>query len=331
MISVWSATGSRCSARQIADLYATSLTEGLAAGPGDRRVLHISDIHLNPVGLEVTRELAETFAVDAIVDSGDLTTFGTPIEARFGELLEDLPVPYVLVGGNHDSEGNRAAMGDVEGVTVLDGDVTDVVGFDVLGVGHPSFTASNELTEDEIEADLADQADETRRLVRRERPDILLVHDPLQAAAVMGDVPLVLAGHVHRRSFTEVDGTILLTVGSTGATGLGSFAIDSDLAYEAEVLYFDEDGLVAVDNIALRGTSGDFRVDRKLVDRVDDDEVAAPDEHLPGPIGEFAELAAAYPSARLVCGIRASDGVPIFIGSRPDRDALVTWAGHAPM
>ena len=271
---------------QIADLYATSITQDIAAGPGERRVLHISDLHLNPVGLEVTRELAETFDVAAILDSGDLTTFGSPLEAHFGELLEDLPVPYVLVGGNHDSNRNREALNAVDGVTVLDGDVSEVAGLNVLGVGHPSFTADNEVSEEHVEADLERQRSDTRRLVRRHRPDILLVHDPAQAELAIGEVPLVLAGHAHQRSYIEHEGTLLLTVGSTGATGLGSFTVAADLAYEAAVLYFDnDDRLVAVDNIALRGTGGDFRVDRRVVEPDKIDEVSV------GPAQESATLA----------------------------------------
>jgi 3',5'-cyclic AMP phosphodiesterase CpdA len=219
------------------------------------------------VGLEVARQLAREFDVGAIIDSGDLTTFGSPLEGRFARLLEDFDVPYVLVGGNHDSEANREALARPGPTDVLDFAETELLGLEVLGVGHPSFTASNELSEEELLADLEAQAPRVRAEVRRQTPDVLVVHDPRQADAAIGEVPLVLAGHVHRKSYSVVDGTIVLTVGSTGATGLGSFTVDRDLAYEAEILHFDADGLVAVDNIAFRGTNGNFRVERRLVDR----------------------------------------------------------------
>ncbi len=96
------------------------------------------------------------------------------------------------------------------------------------------------------------------------KPDVLAVHDPAAGLGAPGKVPVVLAGHVHRRSWKEVDGTLALTVGSTGATPLRGSPSTPKHVYEAAVLYFDGSHLVAVDNVALRGTSGEFRIDRRL-------------------------------------------------------------------
>jgi hypothetical protein len=63
------------------------------------------------------------------------------------------------------------------------------------------------------------------------------------------------------------DGSRLLTVGSTGATGLGSFTADSDLAYEAEILHFRRSALVAVDYVSLTGLGGSFVVDHTVIPR----------------------------------------------------------------
>lgn len=249
---------------QIRDLYATSLTERLAAGPGRRRILHVSDIHLNPLGVEVVRELADQFDVDAVLDTGDVTSFGHPLEGEFGELLQGLDVPYYLVPGNHDSRANQETLGRFTNVTLVDGEVVDIAGVRVLGLAHPTFTADNRASKEEIESALSAQGEDIAERVRRLRPDVLAVHDSSAAEASFGHVPLVLAGHVHRRSWKEVDDTLVLTVGTTGATGLGAFTVDTSLAYEAAVLYFDGSDLVAVDNVALRGTDGDFRIDRRL-------------------------------------------------------------------
>jgi hypothetical protein len=102
--------------------------------------------------------------------------------------------------------------------------------------------------------------------VRRDRPELLAVHDLRQAEGVAGWVPVVVAGHTHERSSSSQDGTTFLTVGSTGATGLGSFMVDTRAAYEAEVLRFDGSRLVAVDYVTLRGVSGAFTVERQVVD-----------------------------------------------------------------
>ena len=101
--------------------------------------------------------------------------------------------------------------------------------------------------------------------VRRDRPDLLAVHDLRQAEGVAGWVPVVVAGHSHERSRTAEDGTTFLTVGSTGATGLGSFLVDTALAYEAQVLRFDGDRLAAIDYVTLQGVSGAFTVERQVV------------------------------------------------------------------
>ena len=41
--------------------------------------------------------------------------------------------------------------------------------------------------------------------------------------ASQGHVPLIVSGHLHKNSAVRKNGTLVLTVGSTGATGLGSF------------------------------------------------------------------------------------------------------------
>ncbi|HYF45592.1 MAG TPA: hypothetical protein VD926_05230, partial [Acidimicrobiales bacterium] len=161
--------------------------------------------------------------------------------------------------GNHDSPANRRGLARFDNVTVLDPGVTVVDGLRLAGIGHPAFTASNELEDDEVEA-----------LVAEEEPDVLVVHDPDQAATVLGEVPLVLAGHVHEHRVTEEDGTIVETSGSTGATGLGAFTVDTDQAYEASVLRFVDGRLRAIDAVSLQGTNGDFRLDRQLFEPPDE-------------------------------------------------------------
>ncbi len=82
----------------------------------------------------------------------------------------------------------------------------------------------------------------------------------------MGSVPVVVAGHGHERSFQRDDRSLLFTVGSTGATGLGSFTVESEQGYEAQVLRFDGQRLVAIDYVTVRGVTGDFHVERQVID-----------------------------------------------------------------
>ncbi|NLG33575.1 MAG: metallophosphoesterase, partial [Syntrophomonadaceae bacterium] len=71
--------------------------------PSILQVLLISDLHSNPVGIEFIKGLANSFEVDLIIDAGDLTDFGSPLETKVTEGLNQLEVPYVFCPGNHDT------------------------------------------------------------------------------------------------------------------------------------------------------------------------------------------------------------------------------------
>lgn len=249
---------------RIADLYATSAADLPGGAPGETALLHVSDLHLNPLGVELVIRLARDLRVDAVLDTGDLTTFGYPVEARLATLISRVPVPYLLVPGNHDSPEIRRQLAADDDITLLDGDVVEVGGVRILGIADPTFTAGTGIDAVEARAEKWAQAPTVAIRTRRLAPDVLAVHDPEQARDVGGEVPLVVAGHLHRTTWEERDGTLLLTVGSTGATGLGSFTVETDLAYEAQVLRFVDGDLVAVDHITVAGVRGEFTIQRRL-------------------------------------------------------------------
>jgi predicted phosphodiesterase len=256
--------------QQLADLYsATSAVDVGAGAAGETRILHVSDLHSNPLGLEFVRRVAENFEVDAVLDTGDLTSFGYPLEARIGELVTEVPVRYLFVPGNHDSLANRIAIDEFPNVELLDGSRTVRVGaVRVLGVPDPTFTATNEVSTDDANAAKEDAAADVRRTLRRLDPDLLAVHDVRQAAEVEGDVPVVVAGHTHRRRERQAAGTRFLTVGSAGAGGLGTFTVgeEGDGAYEARILHYRGRRLVALTYLTLQGISGDLSIERDAVD-----------------------------------------------------------------
>ena len=59
------------------------------------RVLHISDLHLNPTSYDIVESVVEQFGIDVVVDTGDSTDLGTVAELPYVNAIGRLEVPYV--------------------------------------------------------------------------------------------------------------------------------------------------------------------------------------------------------------------------------------------
>lgn len=262
--------------------------EGAGPSPSDVTILHVSDLHSNPVGIELVEQTAQQFDVDAIIDTGDLTSFGASVEELVVGRIARLEVPYYLVPGNHDHPRIRRALVDA-GVNVLDPGVVTIEGIRVLGVADPTYTADNTLPRERHREEIEASAREVRRRVRLTDPDVVAVHNPLQLADAVGEFDVGIAGHTHRFHLQYVDGSLVTEVGSAGATGVGALAETEDLPYQMQVLQFEDERLVALDRLSFEGTDGEFRLERVLADpdQVDGypDREAAPFER-----GPFAPL-----------------------------------------
>jgi hypothetical protein len=88
----------------------------------------------------------------------------------------------------------------------------------------------------------------------------------------------VVAGHIHERTSSIERGTRVLTVGSTGATGLEEFTVETTRPYEAEVLRFRDGELIAIDYLTVEGIGGDFTLERRLVEPIEPDDGGGDDE-----------------------------------------------------
>ncbi|MCT7352496.1 metallophosphoesterase [Streptomyces sp. 15-116A] len=246
----------------VTKLYdATSTLPAYQPDPTTIRVLHVSDIHLNPASWKIIASLVEQYKVDVIVDTGDTMDHGTAAENGFLDPIEDLGAPYVWVRGNHDSRETQRYLEDLKNVHVLDdGRAKTVAGLRFAGIGDPQFTPdrskkpgaeqSQELAGARLASALRDQKAAGTPV------DVALAHEPSAAREVDGTVPLVLAGHLHRED-TEVMkyGTRLRIEGSTGGSGLRAIEGEHPDPIETSILYFDRDTrrLQAWDSIELGG------------------------------------------------------------------------------
>ncbi len=248
---------------------------GTRSGPfadeDEVRVLHISDIHLSPLGLDFARHLADAFDVHFIVDTGDLTSFGSPAENVIASFVPRFARPYVFVRGNHDSITFQRAMEGVPNAIVLDGVATRVEGLSVYGIGDVFFTPDrrNVLSEEKRQEEIGRANDRlASNLLRLSQPaDILAVHNDEQAQAAAGRVPLVVSGHWHLPSAEVLDGTLFLRVGSTGASGAGAFAEPDGIPLSAQIFYFDRQtrNVSAYDVIQQFPESGNISLERHLI------------------------------------------------------------------
>lgn len=259
----------------VSKLYDTTLTLPAYTPADDTiRLLHVSDLHLNPAAWPVIDAVAQQFAVSAVVDSGDIADHGTAAENRYVDAIAGLDVPYVYVRGNHDSVLTEAAVAAQPNAVVLDGEVREVAGLRFIGAADPRFTPDKS-TGDTDEERLRTA---TRRLATRASAldvpaDVVVFHDATTAEDLDGSAPLLLSGHSHRRREELLpDGTRLMVQGSTGGAGLRALEGEEPTPVMLSVLYLDAESrqLLAWDDITLGGLGlASATIDRRVAVRPD--------------------------------------------------------------
>jgi predicted phosphodiesterase len=252
-----------------ARLYASIESTGLGGGD-EIRVLHISDVHLSPLGLSFAQQVAGAFDVDFVIDTGDLTSFGTPAESLILRYISGFDRPYLYVRGNHDSSSLTDAMRRIPNVTVLDRTTKTIDGITVYGIADPVFTPDKTQALDDTQ--IAEGVRTAEPLVAAdvaamaEPPTVVAVHDERMADSVAGIVPLVVSGHFHVTTTRQRGGTLFCQVGTTGGAG-ADFLADPSIPLAAEVLHFDRaapHALLAWDVIEQSPESGSLTVQRHL-------------------------------------------------------------------
>lgn len=228
-------------------LHDQVVTAAPAPPPQDTtRFLLISDIHNNPLGLLIARELATRFAVTAVLNAGDLTDRGTQPEGTLFERFSKFGLPQIIVAGNHEDVATMQQVRRLRDATVLELagiDHTEIDGITILGEADPnSSTIEDDPDNEQALRMIPERCERLRDRWGVLRPQIVLVHDPhlgacASDAAEEQGVPLVLAwGHTHKQAY-DVAGTVIgVSAGTSGANG---FKSDKRTDYGFALLEFD--------------------------------------------------------------------------------------------
>lgn len=254
----------------VSTLYSTLSTLPAPGGTGDSvALLHVSDLHLNPAGFDLVRQVVTQFEVDGILDSGDITDWGSQPENGLIRSVGTLGVPYVSVRGNHDSAVTAGLLAAQPNVTVLDDSAVTVAGIRIVGASDPRFTPDRDASGG---ASLEEAGEGLAAFARSlaDPPALALVHDPQLAQPLDGVVPLVLAGHRHEREITRLEGGTLLRIeGSTGGAGLRALQGEYPEPLTCTVLYLERGSgtLTAYDEITLGGLGEtEVTIERTVLD-----------------------------------------------------------------
>lgn len=237
----------------------------------DFKILHISDLHNNPAGMDFVMQIAALFKVDMIIDTGDISDFGSPLETLLIDRLHQLDVPYLFIAGNHDSPSIVDRMGTVPGVTVVNGmlEMNNIVFY---GVPDPSSALTSVLPPDlssipRLVVQVMDQLGQLPAEV-----DVLMLHNDRMAQSLVGLAPVILFGHNHQLKVEARSNSVLVNAGTSGAAGLRGLQA-MRIPYSVVLLHFKPEGekmrLVAADSISVIRPDQGFSLERKRYDRAD--------------------------------------------------------------
>ncbi len=183
-------------------------------------VLHVSDIHNNPAAFQLIKRVIDTYAVDLIIDTGDIVDFGTVLEINLMvDALQSLPVPYIFVPGNHDSPAVVEQLKSLHNVTVLEEGILEKKGLRIAAIADPySYYQAMAVADGET---LEEYARKLQKIVLSNKNiDIIAAHNPQLFRFLRRDGNLLLSGHTHRSFVSMNDDYIEINAGTSGASGI---------------------------------------------------------------------------------------------------------------
>lgn len=247
--------------------------ETLGDVEGELKLLHISDIHNHPAAFDFVKRVVDGFGVDLVIDTGDLTDYGTELETEISSKIKSLGVKYLFIPGNHDSPEVVKKMRQYKNVTVLQRGLFKFKGLKIWGWEDPAASGKRITVEPEVFEKAA--ADFKRNFEKLEAtPDIVAVHNRELAGDIVNKTPLLLSGHTHRPLIKIEEGAVYINAGTTGAAGLRGLENPS-LHYSLALLHFnqtennDAPKLTAVDLIRIDSFNGKLVLERRVIPRDD--------------------------------------------------------------
>ena len=224
------------------------------------RLLVVSDVHMNAYGTRLASRLAagDGSSVDAVVLAGDMTNFGSRLEARlFIERFDPAGAPVIMVGGNHEDAPAMAAFKKA-GFDVLEYAGAEVGGVTAYGVSDP--VAYDPAVDSDVAALEEQSAELASRLATLPAPpDVLVVHDRRQAGGALewsaetGTPLTVVYGNDHVPLVSREGPAVLVDAGTGGASGYEQIGSRRGDWYTFVLLDFTRDpgvGLVAITTLA---------------------------------------------------------------------------------
>ncbi|MCW3490756.1 metallophosphoesterase family protein [Dethiobacter alkaliphilus] len=243
--------------------------EPLGTVEGELKVAHVSDLHNNPAGMDFIKQVVRTFDIHLVIDTGDITDFGTQIEAGLAAPIELFDIPYIFIPGNHDSPEVVDRVQAIDNVTVLEEGQIEVLGLRVAGITDPSAGDSGMV----VPADyvLDEFADRLQAVIDEadEAPHVVTAHHPRIARRFLGQVPVILTGHLHQVDITERDESVLINAGTTGASGIRGLQARQETPFSLVLLHYgrqaeEELYLKAADVIRVFQLQSGFSMERHL-------------------------------------------------------------------
>ncbi|MGE5417683.1 MAG: metallophosphoesterase family protein [Acidobacteriota bacterium] len=230
-----------------------------------KKILLVSDLHSNPVGLQLIKALAHKFKVDFIIDAGDLTDMGSPLENQAVKDLNELGVIHLFAPGNHDNPGTIKFVSALPKTRVLNNNTIVVDGIKILGQPDPLASSDLAWVDNEARTKMIKAAVGGLRadIKKQGQPDILVVHDPAIANQVAADSALTVTGHIHNMYIKKIKDTVLINPGTIGAAGVRGLYSDLGAVYSAVIVYYDPgEGPISADFIKYDPMSRQFSLER---------------------------------------------------------------------